>query len=411
MSDRKQVVIAGAGPVGMAAALKLAQAGLDVTIYELGEDLSLDSKASTFHIPTLEMCEELGLIDDMLAQGLKVPLFQQRDRQGGKIIAQVDLTLLSDETKYPYRLQLEQSKFTRIVAKHLVNYPNAHLNFGNGVASAEDHGDYAVAILKDGTRVECDWLLGCDGSNSMVRQSFGFEFPGTTFVDRFLVMSTTFEFRDAMPDLVEVAYITDPNEWIVLLKTPDHWRITMPVGPDEDDATATSDKRVQERLNSVLADVGYGPVEFPLLESSIYRVNQRVAQNFAINRILLAGDSAHMNNPLGGFGMNSGIHDAWSATDVVEAVELRGADPVKAAQIHGVVRSEVCHTYVQANTKRNYKDMSEKDETARQARNAMLRELQDDPIKQKEYLLGTSMLTSAHDAVARVRTELAALTS
>ncbi|MEI7647393.1 MAG: hypothetical protein WCJ48_03775, partial [Actinomycetes bacterium] len=115
--------------------------------------------------------------------------------------------------------------------------------------------------------------------------------------------------------------------------------------------------------------------------------------------------------PLGGFGMNSGIHDAWSATDVVEAVELCGADPVKAAQIHGVVRSEVCHTYVQANTKRNYKDMSEKDETARQARNAMLRELQDDPIKQKEYLLGTSMLTSAHDAVARVRTELAALTS
>ena len=136
-----------------------------------------------------------------------------------------------------------------------------------------------------------------------------------------------------------------------------------------------------------------------------------MAKNFAINRILLAGDSAHMNNPLGGFGMNSGIHDAWSAGDVIEAVELRGADAHKAAQIHGVVRSEVCHSYVQANTKRNFKDMQEKDEAARQARNAMLRALQDDVEAQKEYLRGTSMLTSAHEAIARVRNELAALSS
>ncbi|HAM24089.1 MAG TPA: FAD-dependent monooxygenase, partial [Actinobacteria bacterium] len=252
MSARKQVVIAGAGPVGMAAALKLAKAGLDVTIFEKGDDLSVDSKASTFHIPTLELCEQLGLIEDMLAEGLQVPLFQQRDRKGG-VIAQLDLSLLKDETAYPYRLQLEQSKFTRIVKRHLDQFPNAHLVFGTGVASAEDHADFAVAILDDGSRVECDWLIGCDGANSMVRQSFGFEFPGETFAERFLVMSTTFEFRDAMPDLVEVAYITDPDEWMVLLKTPDHWRCLMAVGPQEDDDAAVSDERIQQRLNGVLA--------------------------------------------------------------------------------------------------------------------------------------------------------------
>jgi 2-polyprenyl-6-methoxyphenol hydroxylase-like FAD-dependent oxidoreductase len=410
MSERKKVVIAGAGPVGMAAALKLAKAGLDVTVYELGEELSVDSKASTFHIPTLELCEELGVIDEMFEQGLKVPLFQQRDRKGG-VIAELDLTLLKEETKYPYRLQLEQSKFTRIVKPHLEKYPNAHLVFGKRVASAEDHGDYAVAILDDGTRVECDWLVGCDGSNSMVRQSFGFEFPGETFAERFLVMSTTFEFRDAMTDLAEVAYITDPDEWMVLLKTPDHWRCLMAVSPDEDDDYAVSQERMQERLNGVLADVGYQHVDFPIIAKSLYRVNQRVAKNFAINRILLAGDSAHMNNPLGGFGMNSGIHDAWSAGDVIEAVELHGADAHKAAQVHGVVRSEVCHSYVQANTKKNFKDMQEKDEQARQARNAMLRGLQDDLDAQREYLRQTSMLTSAHDAIARVKRELAALTA
>jgi len=410
MAERKKVVIAGAGPVGMVAALKLAQAGLDVTVFEVGDDLSVDSKASTFHIPTLELCEELGIIDEMLDQGLKVPLFQQRDRKGG-VIAQLDLTLLKDETKYPYRLQLEQSKFTRVVRPHLDKLPNAHLVFGSRVASAEDHGDYAVAILDDGTRVECDWLIGCDGANSMVRQSFGFEFPGETFAERFLVMSTTFEFRDVMTDLAEVAYITDPNEWMVLLKTPDHWRCLMAVGPDEDDDVAVSNERIQERLNGVLADVGHPHVDFPLLAHSLYRVNQRVADNFAINRILLAGDSAHMNNPLGGFGMNSGVHDAWSAADVIAAVEFDGADAQKAAQIHGVVRSEVCHAYVQANTKKNFKDMQEKDESARQARNEMLRALQDDIEAQKVYLRQTSMLTSAHDAIARVKSELAELTA
>lgn len=408
MSERKTVVIAGAGPVGMVAALRLAQAGLDVTVYELGDDLSVDSKASTFHLPTMELCEELGVIDEMLEQGLKVPLFQQRDRKGG-VIAELDMSLLKDETKYPYRLQLEQSKFTRIVRPHLDALPNAHLVFGTRVASAEDHGDYAVAILDDGTRVECDWLIGCDGANSMVRQSFGFEFPGETFAERFLVMSTTFEFRDVMPDLAEVAYITDPDEWMVLLKTPDHWRCLMAVGPDEDDAAAVSNERMQERLNGVLADAGHGPVDFPIIGSSLYRVNQRVAQNFAINRILLAGDSAHMNNPLGGFGMNSGIHDAWSAADVVIAVEKRGVDAHSAAQIHGTVRSEACHSYVQANTKKNFKDMQEQDEQARQERNAMLRGLMDDPEAQREYLRQTSMLTAARAAIARVQSELAAL--
>jgi 2-polyprenyl-6-methoxyphenol hydroxylase-like FAD-dependent oxidoreductase len=403
-----KVVIAGAGPVGMVAALRLAQAGIDVTVYEMGEDLSVDSKASTFHIPTLELMEQLGVIDDMLAQGLKVPGFQQRDRKGG-IIAQLDLSLLADETKYPYRLQLEQSKLTRIIRPHLEKFDNARIVYGTRVASAEDLGDRAVAILDDGTRVECDWLIGCDGANSMVRQALvGFEFPGETFAERFLVMSTSFEFRDVLTDLVEVAYITDPDEWVVLLKTPDQWRCLMPVSPDEPDDVATSDARIQERLNSVLADVGHAPVEFDVIQHSIYKVNQRVATSFAWNRVLIAGDAAHMNNPLGGFGMNSGIHDAWSAVDMIEAVR-GGADAAKAAEIYGRVRSEACHEFVQANTIKNFKDMQERDREAREARNQMLKALMDDPEAQKQYLRHSSMLTSARTAIQRVKDELAAL--
>ncbi len=405
MSERLPVVIAGAGPVGMVAALKLAKAGIAVRVYEMGDDLSTDSKASTFHIPSLELLETLGIVEEMLEQGLQVPLFQQRDRKGG-VIAQLDLSLLADETKYPYRLQLEQSKLTRIIKPYLDQMDHAEIVFGTRVASAEDHGDYAVAILDDGTRVECDWLIGCDGANSMVRQSFGFEFPGDTFPERFLVMSTTYEFRDAIPDLVEVAYITDPVEWCVLLKTPDHWRVLMPIPADEPDEVATSPERIQQRLNGVLADAGAGPIDFPVIQHSLYRVNQRVAKDFSHNRVLLAGDSAHMNNPLGGMGMNSGIHDAWSATDAIEAVQLRGVDAEHASEVFGRVRSEICHGYVQATTKKNFKEMQEQDEAARQERNAFLRSLQDDDEACREYLRAASMMTSAIPSIERVRAEI-----
>ncbi len=83
-------------------------------VLEQGDDLSVDSKASTFHIPSLELLETLGVVEEMHEQGLKAPVFQQRDRKGG-LLAELDLGLLADETAYPWRLQLEQDKLTRII--------------------------------------------------------------------------------------------------------------------------------------------------------------------------------------------------------------------------------------------------------------------------------------------------------
>ena len=124
--------------------------------------------------------------------------------------------------------------------------------------------------------------------------------------------------------------------------------------------------------------------------------------------MLLAGDSAHMNNPLGGMGMNSGIHDAWSAVDTILAAR-EGADADKASHIYGQVRAETCHQYVQVMTTGNFRDMQEKDRAAREARNTMIRGLVDDPVAARDYLLKTSMLTSARESIARVQRELAAL--
>ncbi len=401
---RHEVVIAGAGPVGMVAALRLAQAGVSVLVLEAGDDLAMDSKASTFHIPSLELLDTLGIGETMHEQGLRAPVFQQRERHGG-VLAELDLTVLGDETRFPWRLQLEQNKLTRIIRPIVESMDNVELRFGVRAATAEDHGDHAV-LMVDGSDegIEAEWLIGCDGANSMVRQGLGFGFDGVTFPERFLVMSTSHEFRDSIPDLAHVAYINDPDEWCVLLRTPDHWRVLMPIPEDEPDDVAVSDARIQQRLHG-LVRLDH---DFEILQHSLYKVHQRVASTFSQNRVLLAGDSAHMNNPLGGMGMNSGIHDAWSAVDTILAAR-DGADADKASHIYGQVRAETCHQYVQVMTTGNFRDMQEKDRAAREARNTMIRGLVDDPVAAREYLLKTSMLTSARESIARVQRELAAL--
>ncbi len=400
---RHQVVIAGAGPVGMVAALRLAQAGVAVLVVEAGDDLAVDSKASTFHIPTLELLDTLGIGETMHERGLRAPVFQQRERHGG-VLAELDLTVLADETRFPWRLQLEQNKLTRIIRPLLEAHDQVELRFGVHADRAEDRGDHAVLVVNGGEEIEAEWLIGSEGANSMVRQSLGFGFDGVTFPERFLVMSTSQEFRDSMPDLAHVAYINDPDEWCVLLRTPDHWRVLMPIPESESDEVAVSDARIQQRLHG-LVRLDH---DFEILQHSLYRVHQRVASTFSQHRVLLAGDSAHMNNPLGGLGMNSGIHDAWSAVDTILAAR-DGADADKASFIYGLVRAETCHQYVQAMTTTNFRDMQEKDRTAREARNTMIRGLAADPIAARQYLLKTSMLTSARESIARVQRELAAL--
>jgi 2-polyprenyl-6-methoxyphenol hydroxylase-like FAD-dependent oxidoreductase len=405
MSERKKIVIAGGGPVGMVGALRLALAGLSVTVLEQGADLAIDSKASTFHPPTLELLEQIDLIDEVLAQGLQAPVFQQRTREG-EVLANLDLAELSGDTKYPFRIQLEQSKLTRIIRPVLEKLPNVELLFDQHVDRAEDAGDHArVFVNGSDTPIETEWLIGCDGANSMVRQGLGFEFDGVTFPERFLVMSTTHDFRQEMPDLAYVAYITDPDEWLVLLKTPDHWRCLMPVPADEPDEIATTVSRIQERLQ------GAAPIdgEYEVLQHSIYKVHQRVASDFSQNRVLIAGDSAHMNNPLGGMGMNSGIHDVWSAVDTIIAVERDGKDWQQASEIYGRVRAAACHEYVQAQTTQNFKDMQERDRAVRAARDDIMRNLMVDAEARRAYLLKASMLTSARATIAQVQSELAAL--
>ena len=166
------------------------------------------------------------------------------------------------------------------------------------------------------------YLIGADGASSAVRRSLGIEFEGFTWPDRLLVVSTPFDFFSVIPGLSSVSYVADPERWYFLLQIPGLWRAMFLVNED------ASDERVQtpEFAQSLMAGVMPGISNYEIAHITLYKVHQRVAKTFKLGRAFLIGDAAHINNPLGGMGMNGGIHDAVNLAARLAAV-WRGEAP------------------------------------------------------------------------------------
>jgi len=217
-----RVLIAGAGPVGLVAAAQLVRQRIPVTVFEAGNDLSGESRASTFHPPTLDMLDELGVARQLIDEGLKAPKLQYRSKKDG-VIAQFDFGEISDRTKHPYRVQSEQFKLTRILLAHLRNDSHFRIEFGARLRSVQqdDDGVQVSVRVDDREAIRTGrWLIGADGARSEVRRSLGVEFEGFTWPERFLVLSTPFDFDAVIPDLVSVNYVADPECWQFLLRIP-----------------------------------------------------------------------------------------------------------------------------------------------------------------------------------------------
>ncbi|MCI0779216.1 MAG: FAD-dependent monooxygenase, partial [Chloroflexi bacterium] len=277
------------------------------TVLEAAPELVEEYRASTFHPPTLEMLDDLGLAQGMLAKGLVAPTFQFRDRREG-LIAEFDLGLLKNDTRFPFRLQLEQHALAVAAYAELLRVPGATVRFGHEVTSVRLEDDRVVLSVSTAAgplELSAPYVVGADGATSAVRRSLGIAFDGMTYPDRYLVLFTTFDFAKHLDKLSYVNYFSDPEQWFVLLRSPGVWRLLFPTKAKETDRELELEEVAQEHLQRVVPT----GEPYPILHRTLYSVHQRVAGKYLVGRVLLAGDAAHINHPLGGMGLNGGIHD------------------------------------------------------------------------------------------------------
>ena len=389
MTNKTQIIIAGAGPVGCVVGLILARAGISVTFLETENDLIPELRASTFHPPTLDMLDELGVTPKLIDQGLITPKIQYRDLEDG-LVAEFDHALIDDRTKHPYRLQCEQFKLTRIIAEMLKEFPHAEISFDSKFVDASQT-DNAVRVFYEtpagSEQVTCDYLIGADGSRSEVRKSQKIEFQGFTYPEQFVTVSVPEDVDKIVPGMGHVCYIAHPTQWCALIHAPDYWRFLFPIPMETTKEEAFDDDFLEGRLQHLAPH----QERYAIQLRTLYGVNQRVAETYRLGRILLAGDSAHVNNPLGGMGMNGGIHDGVNLAD--KLVRMYGGDETEELlNLYDRQRRPIAIEYVQAQTMRNKKNLEETDPNVRRQRQDELRDVAKNVEKSRELLLQTSMI-------------------
>jgi 3-(3-hydroxy-phenyl)propionate hydroxylase len=389
----RPAIIAGAGPVGTTAAVALARRGVPVVLIESAPEPLGDWRASTFHPSTMDLLAGLGLgiAEQMVQTGLAVPRFQYRDRHAG-LIAELDLGLLADETAHPYRLQLNQQHLVRMMVERLRDLDGVRLVFGSTVRGfvQDDAGVTVTVETPDGTtEIDGSYLIGADGAGSTVRQNLSVDFDGLTYGERFVIVSTSADLSELIPGIAHVNYVSDPDQWVFLLRTPESWRAVYPVPADTTREVALAPEALQRELQAIARLPG----DYPILDSQLYGVHQRVASAFRVGAVALIGDAAHINSPLGGVGLNSGIHDALDLTERIVRIR-EGADPDAELDTFAAVRRRVAMEYIRADTHRNTERMKETDPAQRAHNQAELRATAADPERARSWMRRSSLLES-----------------
>ncbi len=397
MTERDPVLIVGAGPAGLAVAVQLALSDVPALVFEAEESLPHDLRAGSFHPPTMEMLDSIGVGQDFLALGYKVPRWQIRGRDEG-VIVEWDLSLLADETPYPFRFHCEQFKLTPLLKARLESLGGT-VRHSHRFLDATQDADGVTARFETPGGIESvrgRYLIGADGARSAVRHLMGTAFEGFTWPERFLVVGLT-------PDLAPHgytfnAYVADPVDWGAIFKMPHEgppglWRVLFPTDATLPDEEVLDHDFAQRCLQHFLPRSEPYDIE----HTGIYRVHQRVAAEFRQGRYLLVGDAAHVNNPLGAFGLNGALHASFNLGGKLAAV-CRGEADDSLLDLYVRQRRAANVAFVQAQSIRNKQVLEEKDPAARAKNLDELRATAADRDRHKAYLIRSSMIWSVRHA-------------
>ena len=386
-----EVAIAVAGPVGLTLAYLLSLQGISVVVVERAAGLTEDLRASTFHPPTLDMLDTIGLGGNLVSEGLICPDWQIRLHPSGER-AVFDLSVLAADTAHPYRLQCEQWKLSRLLMSQLTRQGTVDVRFGTAAAgiTQDDLGvSLEVETGETGERetIRARFVIGADGARSFVREAVGLDFTGRTYPETTLLVTTTFPFEDHLEGLSNVSYCWRAGGNFSLLKVPGRWRIS--VYPRED--APIEDQMQDDAIEAALQVIVARPDRYDVLEKRPYRVHQRIVPDYRAGRVVLAGDAAHLNNPSGGMGLNGGIHDAFELSAALQDM-LRGTAGPGRLDLYTRRRRPVASEQILMQADRNRARMRERDPAKRREILAGLQEITADREKLRDYLLRSSMI-------------------
>jgi 3-(3-hydroxy-phenyl)propionate hydroxylase len=312
------VLIVGGGPVGLIAALGLAQRGIPVTVLEGEPEIPDSPRAIVYHWTVLEGLDRLGMLDEAAALGFRKQDYAARVFETGEMVPW-SLDVLADETPYPYNVHLGQHLLAGIALRRLEDLAHARVHFDHRV-SALAHDGSGVTVTAAGGTFRARWLIGADGARSTIRTALGLAFDGTTWPERFVATNVRYDFEaHGYPRTVMQL---DPEQGAIIAKISNEplWRVTY----SEDAALGL--ETVADRVPGRFAALLPGEEGYSLERCTPYRMHQRAAETFRVGRVLLAGDAAHATNPTGGLGLTSGLFDAYALIDALGAVLLDGAD-------------------------------------------------------------------------------------
>ncbi len=399
MTDRldAEVVIAGGGPVGFTAALLLARAGVSVILLESEPTISRDLRASTFHPPTLDMLDTVGLGDKVVAEGIPCPNWQIRLHPTGER-AVFDLGVLAGDTRHPYRLQCEQWKLAVAIADAVARERQVQVVFGGRLTGFKQN-DTCVTIeatVKGEARtLRAKFLIGADGSRSTVREALQLPFEGETYPETTLLVTTTVQFNEHLEGLSNVSYCWKAGGNFALLRVPGRWRVS--IYPRED--VPIEEQLTDDAIETSLQEIVPRSERYPIIEKRPYRVHQRIVPQYGRERVWLAGDAAHLNSPTGGMGLNGGIHDAFELTAALIDVLRKGA-VLERISLYDRRRRPVAREQILAQSDRNRARMRERDDAKRREILEGLQTIARDRDKLYAYMLKTSMIEGLRAAAA-----------
>jgi len=401
MAENKPVIVIGAGPVGLCLALALAQEGVAVTIAEkLSEENFLDQvpRAGSNHPSTLEMFDRIGLYEKLVPRGIIAPRFQYWDRQSSSIIAEFDHKYLVDDTRFPFVLQCERIKIIEEALMMAKAHPLIKVRMSSEFIGFEQSQDgVSVEVqneIGESETITGSYLVSAEGARSIARKDCDIEFEGFTYPERTLNIEVAYDFTKH--GFTERNYISDPVEYSNLFHwkgPPERWRIHFPTDPNEDENRLTTPEHLQSKLKGFLPR----DRDYEICGCNLYAVHQRVAKSFRVGRVILAGDSAHVNSPIGGMGLNSGVHDAFNLTDKLVKVLRKQADE-SLLDRYDRQRRGIAVKHTQAQTIRNKRLLEERDPAVRKHNHDELRRSSEDPLLARKFLLRASLLESLKEA-------------